>query len=225
MSHETRAQALLNSPVGCALVLDVFENRHLPLEHFAEPKVSFWLAASAMDFMDPYSDADGGMNQRLALQDARAHEDLALRMVSHPAFAWWWEPVDLENQVWSSPRMPGGNLNADHNPSRDPLKLFDADSWRKPDGPSDERDLDPVPTSWQLTSTLRGGTTSKVTAFAITSADHISAFPPGRVEGRIPAGREGAGDQSPGGLARTLPGVPPHGSGWQVGTRLAAGGG
>ena len=177
MTHETRARALLNSPVGCALILDVFQNRHLPLEHFAEPKVSFWLAASAMDFMDPYADANGGMNQRNALRDAQAHEDLALSIVSHRAFAWWWEPVDLANQVWSSPRMPGGNLNADHNPSRDPLKLFDADSWRKPSGPWDERDLDPLPTSGQQTSTLRGGTTSEVTAFAITSADHISAFP------------------------------------------------
>ena len=40
-----------------------------------------------------------------------------------------------------------------------------------------EDDLDPLPTSWQQTSTLRGGTTSEVTAFALTSADHISAFP------------------------------------------------
>ena len=177
MTHETRALALLNSPVGCALILDVFQNRHLPLEHFAEPKVSFWLAASAMDFMDPYADGNGGMNQRMALRDARDHEDLALSIVSHPAFAWWWEPVDLANQVWSSPRMPGGNLNADHNPSRGPLRLFDADSWRKPGGPWDERDLDPLPASGQQTSTLRGGTTSEVTAFAITSGDHISAFP------------------------------------------------
>ena len=178
MSHETRAQALLNSPVGCCLILDVFENRHLPLEYFAQPKVSFWLVASAMDFMDPYADGYGGMHQRMALKDARAHEDLALGMVSHPAFAWWWEPVDLANQVWASPRMPGGgNLKADCNPSRDPLKLFDAGSWRKPGSPLVERGLDPVPTSWQHTSTLRGGTTSEVTAFALTAADHISAFP------------------------------------------------
>lgn len=87
MNNETRAQALLNSPVGCALVLDVSENRHLPLEHFAEPKVSFWLVASAMDLMDPYTDGDGDMNQRMAFNDARAQEDLALRIVSHPAFA------------------------------------------------------------------------------------------------------------------------------------------
>ena len=72
MSHETRGQALLNSPVGYAFVLDVLENRRLPLEYFAEPKVSFWLAASAMDFMDPYTDGHGGLNQRMALRDARA---------------------------------------------------------------------------------------------------------------------------------------------------------
>lgn len=72
--------------------------------------------------------------------------------------------------------MPGGSLNANCNPSRDPLRLFDADSWRKPAGPSDADDLDPLPTSGQQTSTLRAGTTSEVTAFAISSADRILAF-------------------------------------------------
>jgi hypothetical protein len=133
MTHETRAQALLNSPVGSALILDVFQNRHLRLEHFAEPKAGFWLAASAMDFMGRCVGGNGGMNRTMALTDARAHEALALSIVSHPAFAWWWEPVDLANQVWSSPRMPGGNLNDDHDPGQDPLQLCDADSWGKPD--------------------------------------------------------------------------------------------
>lgn len=40
-----------------------------------------------MDFMDPYADADGGMNQRMALRDALARQDLALAIISHPAFA------------------------------------------------------------------------------------------------------------------------------------------
>ena len=98
---------MLNSPVGCAFVLDVLENRRLPLEYFAEPKVSFWLAASAMDFMDPYTDGHGGLNQRMALRNARAHENLALSLVSHPAFACWWYPVDLANQVSCQASMPG----------------------------------------------------------------------------------------------------------------------
>ena len=90
MTHETRAQAMLNSPVGCALVLDVLLSRHRPLERFAEPKESFWLAASAMDFMDPYADGNGGTNQRIALRDAWAHEDQALSIASHPVFSWRW---------------------------------------------------------------------------------------------------------------------------------------
>ena len=41
MTVAEKAQAMLGSPVGCALILDVSENLHLPLEFFAEPKVSF----------------------------------------------------------------------------------------------------------------------------------------------------------------------------------------
>lgn len=177
MTHEEKAQALLNSPVGCALILDVFENRHLPLEHFADPKVSFWLAACAMDFTDPHATDLDGMNQLMALKDAKAHEDLAIRIVGHPSFAWWYEPIDIANQVWTSPRMPyAANLHDDHNRSLDPLELFDAERWKKPAPPSKNRHY-PHPTTGQKTSTLRGGTTSEVMAFALTAADSVSAFP------------------------------------------------
>lgn len=38
MTNAEKAQALLNYPVGCALILDVFQNRHLPLEHWLSPR-------------------------------------------------------------------------------------------------------------------------------------------------------------------------------------------
>ena len=168
MTNEEKAQALLGSPAGSALVLEVSANlADHPLEHFADPKVSFWLAAMAIDFCDVHSDA--GL-QDLALREARGYDDLALRIVGNPTFAWWYEPFDPENQTWSSPQMT--------NPAdRGPLKFFDPGSWRKPAPLRADEDW-PIPDTFpQITSTLRGNSTSEWTAFVNYTCDHICAFP------------------------------------------------
>ena len=170
MTNEEKAQALLSSPPGCSLILDVSANLHLPLEYFADPKVSFWLASSAVDWCDIRR---GTSSQKMALDAAKDYEDLALRIASHPAFTWWYEPVDLENQVWSSPQMPRG----DRNPDPSLLNAFAPERWRHPDPPNGGDDQ-PTPSTYsQITSTLRGVSTSEVTAYAIYAADHISTFP------------------------------------------------
>ena len=167
MTIEEKAQALLGSPAGCAFILDRSANPHLPLERFAEPKVSFWLAAMAIDFVDIYRDAGW---QEVALREASAHEDLALRIVSNPAFDWWYEPIDLESQVWASPQMPLGTGRSS------PLKPFNPERWGKPAPPDPECD-DPIPTSSQNTSTLRDGSTSELTGFDTFAGEHVCAFP------------------------------------------------
>lgn len=172
MTNEEKAQALLNSPAGCALILDVYENLHLGIERFAEPIVSFWLVSSAMSWCDVHQDHDLHEHSlNLALNAAQDFQDLALQIVSNPAFAWWYEPVNLDSQIWLSPEMPGSAYRGQTEP-----RPFTPERWRKP-GPPDE-DGDPIPdTSIQETSTLRGGTTSEVTAFAIYAADHVCDFP------------------------------------------------
>ena len=168
MTHEEKAQALLGSPAGSALVLELSANLHLPLDHFAEPKMSFWLASNAIDFADVNRDAGW---QDIALREARARGDLALRIVSNPAFAWWYEPFDPENQIWSSPQMPHG-LNPP-----DSFQPFDPGSWQQPAPPriNEDRPVPRVPS--QTTSTLRVGSTSAWTAFVTRSAEHVCAFP------------------------------------------------
>ena len=169
MTNEEKAQALLGSPAGSAFVLDVSANlMDHPLEHFADPQVSFWLAAMAVDFCDVHRDAGF---QDIALREARAYQDLARRIVVNPAFAWWYEPVDPECQVWSSPQMPHG-LDPP-----DPLEPFNPDSWRRP-GPLREIEDWPIPDTFsQITSTLRGGSSCEWTAFVNYTCDHICAFP------------------------------------------------
>ena len=171
MTNEEKAQALLSSPAGCSFILDMSENLHLGIERIADPNVSFWLASSAMDWCDVY--ADEGLQERLdmALDAAKDFTDLALEVVSNPLFAWWYEPLDLDNQIWTSPEMSHGTDGSPFEP-----KPFVPQSWRKPAPPNE--DGDPVSDTYlQETSTLRGGTTSQVTAFAIYAADHICAFP------------------------------------------------
>ncbi|MCY4558051.1 MAG: hypothetical protein OXF79_17120 [Chloroflexi bacterium] len=174
MTNGEKAQAMLASPAGCALILDVSENSHLPLEYFAQPMESFWLAASAIDWCDWRRGKHGAENRSLALADAQDHTNLALQIVSDPAFDWWYEPLDLNSQIWVSPQMPhGSNFRY---PEPDP---FDPKSWRPP-GTLDGLDLegDPVPDTYaQNTSTLRGITTSQITAYANYVVDHISHFP------------------------------------------------
>ena len=167
MTHEEKAQALLGSPAGCAFILDVAANRQLPLEYFASPKVSFWLAASAIDFTDVHRDTGW---QEIALREARSYESLALQITSNSAFDWWYESVDLEAQVWSSPQMPHGTGRVSL------LEPFDPECWERP-GPHNFRSIDPKPTSLQQTSTLRDGSTSEWTAFVLGAGDHLCAFP------------------------------------------------
>ena len=164
MTIEIKAQALLASPVGCALLLDISHNSHLPLEYFADPMVSFWLLSCAVDWSDIRSELNA---RELALEHAQDHADLARRIVENPAFAWWYDPVDTETQVWVSPQFAGDRLL---HPER--MEPFDPESWRTPNSGWS------TPGTWtQETSTLRGGTTSQVMAYAIYSADHIAGFP------------------------------------------------
>ena len=159
--HEQRTQALLHGPLGCALLLDMATNPSIPIETFASPGVSFWLAGQAVDWWDPHRD---GFRVEWALTDGGQQRDIAQAIARHPAFAWWWEPMDTEAQVWLSPRVLRGNANADHNPTYEPLDPFRPEHWI-------DEEYQPG------TGTLRGGTTAEATAYALTAADFISAFP------------------------------------------------
>ena len=171
--NQDRAQALLASSAGAAAILVVAANRSdHPLEHFAEPRVSFWLAAMAADFVDPGREA--GWPQ-IALREVQAYQALTQEIADHPAFAWWWSPLDTARQMWLSPWLPA-DVPAD----------LDLDAWRKP-GPSD--DPDPVPHGGlQTTSTLRDGSSSEATMYTLAVGDYVTTFPMGAWEVSFPDG-------------------------------------
>lgn len=154
---------MINSPAGCAVLLDIASNPELPLEHFAQPLVSFWLTSSAMDWCDRRSESNA---QALALMAGQEQLEIALRISEHPAFAWWYEPFDPTAQIWVSAQFPGDRKLYPHN-----YKRFHPESWGR------TTETRSVPIATQQTSTLRDGTTSDVMAYALYSADHIAGFP------------------------------------------------
>ena len=160
----TRAKALLGSPAGCAVLLDIASNPDLPLDRFAEPLTSFWLTSSAMDWCDIHHESNA---QALALMAAQDKLELALRITEHPDFAWWYEPFDPTAQIWVSPQWPGHRRLFP-----DAYARFAPESWRSPT----RRGSAPSPAA-QVSSTLRGNTTSQITAYALYSADHVAGFP------------------------------------------------
>ena len=99
-----KAKTLMSSPAGCAVLLDIASNPDTSLEHFAEPLMSFWLTSNAMDWCDIHHESNA---QALALMAAQDKLELALRIAEHPAFTWWYEPLDLTAQIWVSPQWPG----------------------------------------------------------------------------------------------------------------------
>ena len=168
MNKEARATALLACPAGAALVLDVSANlADRPLRCFAEPRISFRLAALAVGFVDQYCDA--GLREA-ALLNPQAHRDIARRIADNPAFNWWWEPFDPESQTWASPQFPWGR-------ERNPLQLFRPEEWVRPEPPDEHEDGLPHGTLHQVTSAFRDGTTSERTAYAEGTCEHICRFP------------------------------------------------
>ena len=164
MNDDTKAAAITACPVGCAMILDIFGNSNLPLEYFADPLTSFWLLSHAVNICDIHAESN---TQQLALEHAADHADIARAIVRNPAFAWWYEPIDASAQVWLPHRRPYENALLPNQ-----LDSFEPGSWRPPHSPR----LVPN-TILQTTSTLKGTTTSDVTAYALYSADHIAEFP------------------------------------------------
>ncbi len=169
MTPEAKAQNLLSAPLGCAVIMDMVTNHHLGPDVATEALASFWLAASAVQFCDP-RDPDCATRRKMALDAAQLHADVADALAASPDCAWWWADLDPSNQIWVSPQMPKGKDNPP-----DPVvpKPFAPEQWRTP-RPSNHLWPD---TYAQKTSTLVGGTTSDVMAYALYAGDHVSAFP------------------------------------------------
>ncbi len=157
---EKRVSGLLSSPLGCLFLVAVSESEH-PMEEFANPQLSLRLAAECADYIEPHSGANEWIVPTV-LDYGHSRRDLAISIVTHPDFSWWFAPVDRSRQIWIS---FGGSA-------------FSEQQWRAQshDALGWERKTQ-KPYQRLCTSTGYEATSSLLTAYDMWVGDHICDFP------------------------------------------------
>ena len=155
-SHEMKRRVgeILASPMGCAFFADARERGYLP-EDLAKPAVSLQLASVAVDVVERWR-ADHETVVAKMLELAPILHPLAEATLDHGGTAWWYEPPDLDRQVWI----------AHDGETPEPAE------WRQPNSP---------PTQWeryaqkplgrQYTSTQYGDHSSLLIGYEYHSGD------------------------------------------------------
>lgn len=107
----SRADQLLRSPAGCALLVMAAESRLIPAQ-IVEPATSLHLIASSIGEIIPWKGNHDVMVATLLLDGAQ-HRTLAESLVREPGIERWWAPLDRDRQVWleweGSPVFPEAN--------------------------------------------------------------------------------------------------------------------
>jgi aldose 1-epimerase len=98
-SPEDRSQALLASPAGCVLLL-IAEEHHLTPQALAKPEIGLFAIADAIGQVSPWNDYGHDRIVKEAFRHAPRLGHRALELTSYPGIAWWWAPIDRDNQLW-----------------------------------------------------------------------------------------------------------------------------
>ncbi len=152
----------MSSPIGCEF-LSLIEEEGFTPETVAVPQNSLWLAVLVVHAMEVwFAEHDDDVAKSLA--NGERLGDLAHTILAHPGTAWWFEPVDLNHQVWIS--------HKGHAP--------DTAGWVRPGSPPSDGDRyaqQPRSRLRQNTSTLHGLDASLLVAYSDGVGDFIGQFP------------------------------------------------
>lgn len=155
-----RVAAFLSSPIGCEF-LSLIEEEGFTPETAAVPHNSLWLAVLAVHAMEVWC-AEHDDDVARSLANGERLGDLAHTILAHPGTAWWFDPVDLNHQVWIS--------HEGHPP--------DTAGWVRLGSPPGVGNWgDQHPGSHQNTSTLHGLDASLLVAYSDGVGDFMAQFP------------------------------------------------
>ena len=99
-TDERTPDAIMAAPAGQAL-LALIEGLGLTPTELADPLTAFHVATDAMDMINRWDPTTPARLERLAI-DTTARRPIAERLIAAPELAWWWAPLDRDNQLWSS---------------------------------------------------------------------------------------------------------------------------
>ena len=141
-----RIASILSSPMGCAFFVYAREEGWSPAD-LADPSVSFLLAVDAVEEISIYYSGHAAKVAALRAQ-APSLRPMVQATLENPGIAWWYAPLDLDNQIWvSHERLPP-----------------DTEKWQRRGGPLQNFRA-------YCTSTLVGEYTSEMFACGYTCCD------------------------------------------------------
>jgi hypothetical protein len=97
MDVDERVEALLNSPLGCAFLFLADATGRSPNE-IVEPAFSLYLCAFAGNAVEVWR-GDYQQVRTEYLQQGPQHSDLARALLEEPGAAWWFGPLERDNQI------------------------------------------------------------------------------------------------------------------------------
>lgn len=96
---DERVAALLGSPLGCAFLL-IAEASGLTPKEIADPVNSLYMGAYAARDIEVWRSDRYDVLQELFYQRGPRHADLAHALLEEPGTAWWFGPLNRDQQVW-----------------------------------------------------------------------------------------------------------------------------
>ena len=152
---EKRVEEILASPMGCAFFASARDWGYVP-EDLANPAVCLPIAAEAVDLVERWlPDHEEVVAEMLGL--AQVIRPLVEATLAYDGTAWWYEPPDLERQVWV----------AHEGETPDPTQ------WKQPKSPPSRWECyAQKPDSLQYTSTSYDGYVSLLIAYENHAGDH-----------------------------------------------------
>ena len=162
---EKRTKAILDSPLGCAFMMGVYESAIEP-EALAAPELSLRLAAESIGLVEHFR-SDHEIAVAEALEYGKGLGPLTRAVLEHHGTSWWFEPIDLGRQLWIGKGIASPDTASP-----------DTASWHPPpDPPSRWEVYAQQPAGVQNTSTLFGEHCSLLMAYDVRAGDYWREYP------------------------------------------------
>jgi hypothetical protein len=114
---DAQVEALLKAPLGCAFLLVIDESRLRP-SAAAQPEMSLRAVAEAIAQTEIWR-TDHHERILEILRRGRRLRDLARAVLEEPGAGWWFQPINLEQQLWAWPQNWGSGPDPSRIRSRD----------------------------------------------------------------------------------------------------------
>ena len=128
---EQRAEAILNSPLGCTFMMAAHESALEP-EALSAPELSLRMAAASVNLISQWQ-SDHEIVVAKVLEYGKELKTFTRAVLEHAGTSWWFDPIDLSRQLWVNPEGVPPDTAAWH-PPRGPILRLGGFTHRNQEG-------------------------------------------------------------------------------------------